>query len=236
MELNKTEYQNFKTIPFLRGPGMELKSLITKNILEINQNELRILDVGFNDPGSFILFHHLFGIQKYKGIDIITSPQFNLSINFESSRPEEILNTYNSSPYERYGLFFKYVINKHEDNVSIKMEESSFNKIFQFHFETTIQDCIKRDLVSSFKPNFIVLSDFLHLLKDKNEANLVYDNLLNHLALGGFIMIKVYNSKCEGSSERFPYTPDDIESIKSKIDVIYESTENDKTTIVGRKK
>jgi hypothetical protein len=107
MELNKTEYQNFKTIPFLRGPGMELKSLITKNIIEIKQNELRILDVGFNDPGSFILFHHLFGILQYKGIDIITSSQFNLSINFESSRPEETLNTYNSNPYERYGLFYK---------------------------------------------------------------------------------------------------------------------------------
>jgi len=222
----------------ISGPGIELQELIEKRILDIDYDNLKVLDIGFNNPGSFILLHHLYGLSKYVGVDTMESNQFNINISFDHSAPipEEMVGNGNSTPFDQYQLFHKYILGQIPGKQLIMLSKIDFERTFEFRFETFVQNYVDADRLSEYRPNLLVLSDILHLIEDKNEAHSTFTSLLEKVSEEGIIWLKVYSSRNSGNSERFPYLLSELENLKSKINCIYEHEQDGKTLIVGRKK
>jgi len=218
------------------GPGTELLELINKNIIDFKRYELIILDVGFNDPASFILLHYLHGLKIYKGIDFKAKQDFNINISFKDRIPEEMVTSNKIEPFERYELFYKYVLTQWNEVNKLMLNQVEFESIFQFVFETKIQDYIKSSEFELFSPNIIFVSNLLHLISDKREAENIFVQLLNELAEDGIIWIKIYNSRSESNSYRFPYSESEIKGLEKHMETIYKDEQDDKTLIIGKKK
>lgn len=219
-----------KDFPYsIPGPGDKLMELIKTKKISLKSHDLDILDIGFNNPCSFILFYHQHGLKTYKGIDEIAS--FSIPVCFPGNIPipEEAVFESNESPYNRYKFFHKTLL---KDTALLEID---FNKVFQFRVNIKIQDYFNSEDFKISNPNFIILSQFLHLFSDKKEAEDITDMVLAKLPKDGIIWIKVFSSDQKLNSYTFPYTPNEIAQLESKMKVIYKEEKDYTTLLVGMK-
>lgn len=217
------------------GPGTDLKRLIDKKILNIQPSQLRILDVGCGDPSSFLLFYHLSGFQEYKGIDTMSMRDFSLNMTFEAQRPEESVIACSTPFFERYELFYKWVISQHQV-IKEKLKEAEFKKIFQIELETSCVDYLSSKESEEYKPNFLVLSNILHFLPNKDEAFDIFIKFLAYLDVSDYVLIELFTSKIEACSWRYFYPPKELDRMTSLLNVIHKENKAGRTLLVGKKK
>jgi hypothetical protein len=216
----------------MNKPGIKLLDLVKENVLSLKDNKLNILDIGFNDPGSFIKLYHFHGLNLYKGIDLISEKDFRINISFEeeSISEDRVLTEETIAPYAQYKLLHKYELEKYQ-----LLEKEKFESIFQFKFETKISDYFETEDFQLYNPNLIIISDFLHLF-NKQDAENIFNRSITKLVTNGLMYIKVYNSKyTNGYDHISSYSPDDIENLESKLKILHKEIIEDKTLLIGLK-
>lgn len=213
----------------LYGPGADIEELIENGTIKSPSADHRILDLGCNDPGSFFRLYHKYNFLEYFGIDI--SESINVSIPYTAStrRPEELCLPSNSSIYEKYDAFHKHVLGSFH-----KLNKLAFEEIFHFQLSTDISDSLKAFKKSNGKFDLIVLSNILHLYPNKNDASNLIKDCINVLELDGQIFIKVFCT--EYSAQTFHYSEDDLNELRSKLNIVHEEKSGNKISLVGRKK
>lgn len=221
----------------LTSPGSEIKNLIDNNIIVIEPKDLKVLDIGFGDPDSLIFLQHLYGFKDYVGIDKIQRSNFKIRVSFDDDTlfPEDMVTNERTTPYEHYKLFYKYTLNNIPVEERTELSQPDFEKIFQFHFETPVQTYLKENTFNTYKPNLLILSDILHKIEDKDEAQEVYFDLLKRLDINGLVWVQVYNLNTPVNSSIYPYSFQEIETLKDSLDIIFEEERPDKTLFIGRK-
>lgn len=229
--------ENIKAKTNLEDPGASIKSFIDTNISVFDPKNLKVLDVGFGDPSSFIFLQHLFGFQNYVGIDKIQRSDFRIRVSFEDDTPypEDTVTNGHTTPYEHYKLFYKYVLSNIPLEGRTELNQQDFENIFQFHFVTSAQAYLKENKSDTYKPNLLILSDVLHKIEDKSEAQKVYFDFLKRVDINGLVWVQVYNLNNPVNSTIYPYSFQEIETLKESLEIIFEQEGAEKTLFVGRK-
>ena len=229
--------ENIKAKISLTDPGAKIKSLLDNSNTGVELKNLKILDVGFGDPCSLIFLQHLYGFQRYVGVDRIRRSDFKINVSFEDDipLPEDMVTNNDTTPYEHYKLYYKYVLSNIPVEGRTELNQQDFENIFQFHFETPAQTYLKVNTSDAYKPNLLILSDVLHKIEDKSEAQKVYFDLLKRVDISGLVWVQVYNLNNPVNSTIYPYSFQEIEVLKYGMDIILEEEHPDKTLFVGRK-
>lgn len=221
----------------LYDAGDKIMKLVKDEVISIPTHQLNILDVGFGDPGSFFLFFHLCPFNQYWGVDLLEEQKFKLSYPvalIKESGEECITNGYDSV-YVRYCTFYNCIIKQFNNKVSPLLSEQDFKKIFNFHFEMPVQQYLTDGVKKDYRPNLLVLSNFLHCLNDKNEAVNVFSSLIDFVSDDCFIFIQVYTEPPLGQT-KLVFTEDDLKLFDSRLNVKCKYPDGQFTIIAGRKR
>ena len=212
----------------VQGTGKECLDLMASLNVEYFTTKSSILDIGCGDPGSFFYLFHSRKFLQYTGLDLHTRITVNIPMPQDQPLPEDLCFSSNTTLYERYELYNKYVIGNSE-----KLDEAAFQTTFRFMPGTDAKDFLTQE---ALRPKFdlIILSDFLHLYPNKSESFELLDLALNRLSENGFIWIKVFVQ--DYNSTTYPFDKNDLDLIRSRLSIIHEMDDWKKCLLIGKKK